>query len=81
MIIENFICQTFIFQKVCQKETISLVVKGNMISDDKKLANIFNTFFGDIVKIQREENSNAMISKNPGQSFDSIERHQDPQVS
>lgn len=52
-----------------------------MISDYKKLANIFNTFFGDIVKVQREENSNAMIYKNPGQSFDSIERHQDPQVS
>lgn len=52
-----------------------------MISGDKKLANIFNIFFGDIVKVQREESSNAMISKNPGQCFDSIERHQNPQVS
>ena len=56
-----------------------LIVKENINSFDRQLANAFSTFFGDIVKnlkVQKEENSHEIIFNNPDPSFNSTEKHQ-----
>ena len=48
-------------------------MEGNIISDDRKLPNTFNTF-----KVQGDENIHKMNSNNPDPILNSTERHQMP---